>query len=136
MVETGAARLRADGIVGWLEPVDVIPLLAGFFLLTILLTQPMSNAAAALVVLPVALETGHTPRTVLLACLWPREIPFHGFGEGGCGTDDYSFDHRANPDSSVLAAVAVLGWESTRPQGRGSAGCGRCDYFVLSFHLE
>jgi len=42
-------------------------LLSGFFALTVLLTQPMSNQAAAAVVLPVALKTaaqlGLNPRT-------------------------------------------------------------------------
>ena len=42
-------------------------LLSVFFLLTVILTQPMSNQAAAVVVLPVAMETavqiGANPRT-------------------------------------------------------------------------
>ena len=48
-------------------------LLSGFFLLSVLLTQPMSNQAAAIVLLPVAIETalqsGLNPRTfaVLIA---------------------------------------------------------------------
>jgi len=80
MVETGAARLLADGIVGWLEPVGVMPILAGFFVLTILLTQPMSNAAAALVVLPVALETARTlgvnERTFAIAIMLAASVSF------------------------------------------------------------
>ena len=80
MVETGAARLLADGIVGWLEPVGVIPILVGFFVLTILLTQPMSNAAAALVVLPVALETARTlgvnERTFAIAIMLAASVSF------------------------------------------------------------
>lgn len=80
MVETGAARLLADGIVGWLEPLGVMPILAGFFVLTILLTQPMSNAAAALVVLPVALETARTlgvnERTFAIAIMLAASVSF------------------------------------------------------------
>ena len=80
MVETGAARLLADGIVGWLAPVGVMPILAGFFVLTILLTQPMSNAAAALVVLPVALETARTlgvnERTFAIAIMLAASVSF------------------------------------------------------------
>ena len=42
-------------------------LLTGFFVLTVLLTQPMSNQAAAAVVIPLALQTavqmGLNPRT-------------------------------------------------------------------------
>jgi len=80
MVETGAARLLADGIVTWLAPAGVMPILAGFFVLTILLTQPMSNAAAALVVLPVALETarslGVNERTFAIAIMLAASISF------------------------------------------------------------
>lgn len=80
MVETGAARLLADGIVSWLAPVGVMPILAGFFVLTILLTQPMSNAAAALVVLPVALETARTlgvnERTFAIAIMLAASVSF------------------------------------------------------------
>lgn len=66
MEKSGAAAFLAQQIVGLAEPVGVIGVLAGFAVLTILLTQPMSNAAAALVVLPVALQAadllGANPR--------------------------------------------------------------------------
>lgn len=54
---TGAAGMLADLVVSALGRHGGIPVLAGYCLLTILLSQPMSNAAAALVVLPVALPT-------------------------------------------------------------------------------
>jgi len=57
MEKTKAAEWLAEIIVSTLSPFGGIVVLAGFVLLTILLTQPMSNAAAALVVLPVALST-------------------------------------------------------------------------------
>jgi di/tricarboxylate transporter len=60
MQKTGAAELLAEWIVASLEPFGVMFILAGFFVLTILLTQPLSNAAAALVVLPIALHTAQT----------------------------------------------------------------------------
>ena len=56
MKVSGAASMIADFITGWLQPMGVFAVFAGFCVLTILLTQPMSNAAAALVVLPVALQ--------------------------------------------------------------------------------
>lgn len=56
MKVSGAASMVADAITGWLQPFGVFAVFAGFCLLTILLTQPMSNAAAALVVLPVAMQ--------------------------------------------------------------------------------
>lgn len=56
MKVSGAASMVADAITGWLQPYGVFAVFAGFCLLTIVLTQPMSNAAAALVVLPVAMQ--------------------------------------------------------------------------------
>ncbi len=57
MEKTGAAAWVANLIVGGLEPLGGVFILAGFVVLTVILTQPMSNAAAALVVLPIALST-------------------------------------------------------------------------------
>ncbi|HSS83329.1 MAG TPA: SLC13 family permease [Reyranella sp.] len=59
MQKTGAAVWLADVIVHWAAPFGTGFILAAFAVLTILLTQPMSNAAAALVVLPVAVATAH-----------------------------------------------------------------------------
>lgn len=59
MQKTGAAAYLAGLIVGWTEPLGVGVVLLAFSVLTMLLTQPMSNAAAALVVLPVAMSTAH-----------------------------------------------------------------------------
>lgn len=65
MRETGAAAWLARGVV---SAVGTSPfaLLSGFFAMTVVLTQPMSNQAAAIVVLPVAFEAatrlGHDPR--------------------------------------------------------------------------
>lgn len=56
MQVSGASSMIANFITGWLQPWGVFAVFAGFCVLTILLTQPMSNAAAALVVLPVALQ--------------------------------------------------------------------------------
>lgn len=56
MKASGAAAMVADAITAWLAPMGVFAVFAGFCVLTMLLTQPMSNAAAALVVLPVAMQ--------------------------------------------------------------------------------
>lgn len=64
---TGAARFLSMEIVKLVGSADPRFLLAAFFILTMLLTQPMSNQAAAVVVVPIALETaahlGLNPRT-------------------------------------------------------------------------
>lgn len=66
MQETGAAEYLAGIIVSAVGKAGPIWLLTGFFFLTVLLTQPMSNQAAAVVVLPVAiataLQSGLNPR--------------------------------------------------------------------------
>jgi di/tricarboxylate transporter len=54
---TGTAHYLAEQIVSLTGQADPIWLLTGFFALTVMLTQPMSNQAAAAVVLPVALQT-------------------------------------------------------------------------------
>lgn len=58
--ETGAADWLARSLIDMMGGVTASPLLiiAGLYWMTVLLTQSMSNAAAALLVLPVALSTG------------------------------------------------------------------------------
>ncbi len=67
MEYTGAAKFLAIQIVEFTGNSNPLWLLTGFFTLTVVLTQPMSNQAAAAVVLPVALKTafhlGLNPRT-------------------------------------------------------------------------
>ncbi len=57
METTGTAQYLASVLVKAVEGWNPIVLLGGFFLLTTLLTQPMSNQAAAAVVLPIAVQT-------------------------------------------------------------------------------
>jgi di/tricarboxylate transporter len=67
MEETGTARYLASFIVRWCGELGPNWLLTGFFVLTVLLTQPMSNQAAAIIVVPIAIQTslqlGLNPRT-------------------------------------------------------------------------
>ena len=67
METTGTADFLAAQIVTFLGNARPAWLLTGFFALTVLLTQPMSNQAAAAVVLPVAVQTarqmGLNPRS-------------------------------------------------------------------------
>jgi di/tricarboxylate transporter len=57
MQETGADKYLAGLIVSATGGASPIWLLTGFFVLAVVLTQPMSNQAAAIVVLPVAIAT-------------------------------------------------------------------------------
>ena len=67
MQTTGTAQYLADLLTQLVGNLNPIWLLTGFFALTVLLTQPMSNQAAAAVVIPVAVQTaiqlGLNPRT-------------------------------------------------------------------------
>jgi di/tricarboxylate transporter len=57
MDRSGTADFLAAQIVSLLGESSPLLLLAGFFVLTVVLTQPMSNQAAAVVIIPVALRT-------------------------------------------------------------------------------
>lgn len=78
MTKTGTDTFLAEGIVSIFNSLGVVGILGGFMVLTVLLTQPMSNAAAALVVLPVAIETanalGANPRTFALTVMLSASI--------------------------------------------------------------
>jgi di/tricarboxylate transporter len=67
MTATGTARYLAEWVANATMGFDPLWLLGGVFLLTVLLTQPMSNQAAAAVILPIAVQTAQhldlNPRT-------------------------------------------------------------------------
>jgi di/tricarboxylate transporter len=58
--DTGAARVITGALSGVLEPLGPYGLLGALFVVTVVLTQPMSNQAAALVMLPLAIGTAQT----------------------------------------------------------------------------
>jgi uncharacterized repeat protein (TIGR01451 family) len=57
MEKTHADQYLADIIRHFGEPYGALAVLAGFFIMTVAITQPMSNQAAALVMLPIAVKT-------------------------------------------------------------------------------
>lgn len=57
MDHTRAAAYLAGQIIALIGEAGPLWLLSGFFALTVLLTQPMSNQAAAIVVIPIAIQT-------------------------------------------------------------------------------
>jgi di/tricarboxylate transporter len=67
MEETGLASLLADQIVDFIGLSHPILLLSTFFFLSLILTQPMSNQAAAVIITPIAMQAalhlGLNPRT-------------------------------------------------------------------------
>lgn len=80
MERSHADQFLADLIVRYFEAYGGTAVLAGFFALTVALTQPMSNQAAALVVLPIAVKTalllGLNPRTFAVTVTYAASCSF------------------------------------------------------------
>ncbi|MFT2007961.1 SLC13 family permease [Pontibacter sp. 13R65] len=78
MENSGAADFLAVGIVDLLGSWGKLAVLSGFVLLTVILTQPMSNAAAALVIVPVAIRTAlemdADPRSFAIAIMLSASV--------------------------------------------------------------
>ncbi|MEJ7848791.1 MAG: SLC13 family permease [Pyrinomonadaceae bacterium] len=80
MEKTGTDLYLAGYIQNYVGDYGPTAVLAGFFLLTVILTQPMSNQAAALVVLPIAVKTaialGLNPRTFIVGITFAASFSF------------------------------------------------------------
>nr|MBA3240677.1 SLC13 family permease [Acidobacteriota bacterium] len=80
MESSRADQYLADLIVRNFSSYGNLAVLAGFFALTVALTQPMSNQAAALVVLPIAVKTalylGVNPRAFAVAVTYAASCSF------------------------------------------------------------
>jgi uncharacterized repeat protein (TIGR01451 family) len=78
--KSGADKYLADLIVQQVGSYGGLAVLAGFFVLTVALTQPMSNQAAALVVVPIAVKTavslGLNPRTFAVMVTYAASCSF------------------------------------------------------------
>lgn len=118
MAKSGADRMLAEFVVGSLAPFGAIAVLAGFSLLTVILTQPMSNAAAALVVLPVALKAADTmhanPRAFAIAVMLSASISLLTPFEPSCilvyGPGKYRFSDfiKVGGGLTVLTVSVIL----------------------------
>ena len=116
MQKTGAAEYLAGLIVQWTEPLGVTFVLLAFVVLTILLTQPMSNAAAALVILPVAMSTaeqmGLNPRTFAILITLAASLSFITPFEPSClivyGPGKYRFRDFVVCGLPLTALVVVM----------------------------
>ncbi len=104
MEETGTANYLADLILGMFEPFGAVATLAGIYLLAALVTQPMSNAAAIVLIVPIALDTaaglGANYKTFTMAVVIGAATSFLSpvghkanvlvFGPGGYKFTDYA----------------------------------------------
>jgi di/tricarboxylate transporter len=80
MEKTRADQYLADLIVSATGQYGPTAVLAGFFVMTVALTQPMSNQAAALVMLPISIKTalalGLNPRTFAVTVTYAASCSF------------------------------------------------------------
>ena len=80
MEKTRADQYLADLIVNATGQYGPTAILAGFFIMTVALTQPMSNQAAALVMLPISVKTalalGLNPRTFAVTVTYAASCSF------------------------------------------------------------
>lgn len=88
MVNTGTDKFLADLLVKATGSLGIYGVLAGFLVLTVALTQPLSNAAAALAVLPIALATaekmGANPRAFAVVVTLAASLSFMTPMEPSC----------------------------------------------------
>ena len=103
MMDTGAAKMMAEGLVSLVGDAGPLALIAGLFVLTAILGQLISNTATALIVIPIgvaaATSMGVSPRPVLMstavaaaaAFLTPIATPTNlmVMGPGGYAFGDY-----------------------------------------------
>ena len=116
MRESGTANWLAGGIQSFFESPRMI--LAGFILLTMFLTQTMSNAAAALVVLPVAMQTAQTldvsGQTYAVAVMLAASSSFVAPFEPACilvsGPGKYRFTDYVKAGLGLTLIMAFLVW--------------------------
>jgi di/tricarboxylate transporter len=118
MTQSGAATLLAHAITGSLSSLGPHAVLAGFCLLTVALTQPMSNAAAALVVLPIALTAAEqmhmNPKSFGIAVMLSASVSLITPFEPSCilvfGPGRYRFSDflKVGGGMSVLLVSVIL----------------------------
>ena len=116
MSNSGADSMLARAVTRTLGPLGPTAVLAGFCVLTVLLTQPMSNAAAALVVLPVALqaavEMGLSQHTFAIAVMLSASISVLTPFEPSCilvyGPGKYRFADFLRVGGGLTAVMLVI----------------------------
>ncbi|WP_339095895.1 SLC13 family permease [Deinococcus sp. VB343] len=116
--QTGAAKVLTGALSGVLEPLGPYGLLGALFVVTVLLTQPMSNQAAALVMLPLAIgiakALGYDPRPFVIGITVAASNSFITPLEPSCmlvyGPGHYTFMDfvRVGSGLTVLVFIASM----------------------------
>jgi di/tricarboxylate transporter len=80
MEKTGTARVLADGLISSLGAMNPTIILSAFYLLTLILTEAMSNNATAALVTPIAIFTANSigvdPRPFLVTVMFGASLAF------------------------------------------------------------
>jgi di/tricarboxylate transporter len=116
MQATGTADFIAAQLVALVGEANPLALLSGFFVLTVLLTQPMSNQAAAIVVVPIALQLATqlnlNPRTFAMMIAVAASCSYLTPLEPAClmvyGPGRYKFIDFLKVGSLLTAVVFVI----------------------------
>jgi di/tricarboxylate transporter len=116
MEQTGTAKYLAGLVVDWVGHLGPTSILAGFFAFTVLLTQPMSNQAAAVVIFPVAYQTavqlGLNPRAFAMTIAVAASCSYLTPLEPSClmvyGPGRYRFLDFVKVGLPLTAAILVL----------------------------
>jgi di/tricarboxylate transporter len=116
MQKSGAAEFLAQQIINIFGHYGVMYVLSAFVVLVVLLTQPLSNAAAALVVLPVALNAAKlmhvNPRTFAIAIMLSASISLITPFEPSCilvyGPGKYKFVDFLKTGSILTFILVVI----------------------------
>jgi di/tricarboxylate transporter len=116
MEVTGGAGLAADAVRTLVGHSSPLVLMGAFFICTVLLTQPLNNAAAALVMLPVVLhaatDLGVNPRTYAVAITIAASCSFISPFEPACllvySRGSYRFFDFVRVGAPLTVAVFVM----------------------------
>jgi di/tricarboxylate transporter len=116
MEKTGTATYLADLITNALGGSGPLWILSGFFFLTVALTQPMSNQAAAVVILPIAIQTamklGLNPRTFAMMIAVAASCSYLTPLEPSClivyGPGRYKFMDFLKVGSGLTVAIYII----------------------------
>ena len=120
MQETGAAKLIVETMVGLMQGLGPLAVLAAVYLLTNLLTEMVTNNAVAILIGPIvialALELGYDPRPFIITVMFAASASFatpigyqtNTFVYGAGGYKFVDFVKVGLPLNLLYAAVAIL----------------------------
>ncbi|HYH55808.1 MAG TPA: SLC13 family permease, partial [Anseongella sp.] len=115
---SGADEFLAGSIADMFQSSGPLWVMGSFMVLTVILTQPMSNAAAALVVLPIAIQTAVTmdanPRSFAISIIVSASVSMITPFEPSCilvyGPGNYKFFDFVRVGGVMTILLLVIIW--------------------------